>query len=153
MITDRLRIRKPDESGEQNDRQISSESALSDELSSWTFAQDMKTRTRPLFWLLFGLLAVILITLALPIPPVQAKQNATRARLAALQESVRQFVADHDRQPSAAEVEVIIAKVLGENTSDSWGTPFKWITAQSNVVMLSAGPDKALGTRDDLTDQ
>ena len=34
MITDRWRIRKPDASGEQDDGQISSESALSDELSS-----------------------------------------------------------------------------------------------------------------------
>ena len=34
MITDRLRRRKPDESGEQNDGQLSSESGLSDEVSS-----------------------------------------------------------------------------------------------------------------------
>jgi type II secretory pathway pseudopilin PulG len=38
----------------------------------------------------------------------------------------------------------------GSKTSDPWGTPYKIVCADDDVTVISAGPDKKMGTDDDI---
>lgn len=39
----------------------------------------------------------------------------------------------------------------GQNTDDPWGSPFQINCVDDEVVVVSPGPDKKMGTKDDIT--
>jgi type II secretion system protein G len=90
----------------------------------------------------------------------QAQVHSTRATIAALSTAVDLYEVDTGRHPSslASLVESDGSQnwdgpYMRERVVDAWGTPFAYEVRGGDATIISAGPDRAVGTSDDITNR
>jgi hypothetical protein len=77
----------------------------------------------------------------------------TNSRLAEITRMLEAESAAGRRVPTTSEALTSILEAntaFGGGTEDAWGTPFQIVRSGFTVRVVSAGPDRVLGTRDDL---
>ena len=82
----------------------------------------------------------------------------TKQRIMAIMEAMRLDAADGEELTfkSQADLRTFIKKNVrlrtgtGDPSLDFWGVPFKAQTSRGGMTLISAGPDKQFGTKDDV---
>ena len=90
----------------------------------------------------------------------KANINAARASISAIMTAVDVYEVDTGKFPSGLNALVDNdgspnwhgPYIRGGVPTDPWGTPFNFqVTGESTFKIISAGPDKAMGSADDIT--
>jgi len=87
--------------------------------------------------------------------PQYQKAQVTTAKSAAriLRQAVSQWQATNNETTCPTMSQLVQEKLLdpGQTTNDPWGQPFTLSCSEDGVLVLSNGPDKKKGTKDDIT--
>ena len=100
----------------------------------------------------------------------QIRDRATGFQLSAIRTALQAFEVDCGRYPTSVEGLPSLAASpglpgwrgpylnIGTNSvakglSDQWGTPLRYVAEGGQVAVVSAGPDRAFGTTDDLIER
>jgi len=85
----------------------------------------------------------------------EARIKTTKASLQSVQTALKLYHGTNGSYPTATgDISVLIQQnilQLGEIPKDAWGTPIQLYSDGINYTILSAGPDKAFETDDDLS--
>lgn len=116
-------------------------------------------------------LAILLVIAGLVVPKLSGRQkvaniDATKVSIEGLQQAIEMYSIDHDGKAptSSAGLEVLTQMVkkdpqwrgpyLDKTPVDAWGEPFQYRSPgnrnKNGFDIISAGPDKTLGTDDDI---
>ena len=87
-----------------------------------------------------------------------ARVKATQASINNIHLAVDRFKVDNGRYPTEKEgLEILVNprpswQIVGSNgiPTDPFGTPFRYTLTNGVPVVISAGPDRTFGTRDDI---
>ena len=94
---------------------------------------------------------------ALAVPAEEARRQATRTSITAIEQAVQIFAMRHNGKLPDSLEELTTGTddapgLLKEGAmNDSWGTPFGYTKQGKKFKVSSAGPDGEMGTEDDLT--
>ena len=99
----------------------------------------------------------LLVLLVTPTAPVSDPAALTRASMRSLALTAEAYRIDHGVYPPARDIAALAAAVepvyiKTAPLADAWGTPFRFFTIRngSAFFLMSAGPDRAMGTADDI---
>lgn len=117
----------------------------------------MRNVMKILIWTASAVIAALLILTAITYvnlgagPNPHAMQDAAKASLKAISQSISLFKQDRGRFPNSAE----IPDILTNNAQhlmlvDSWGKPFRYRVVDGRPIVDSAGPDREFDTQDDI---
>jgi len=87
----------------------------------------------------------------------RARIAATRQSIANIETAIRMYEVSNGTFPDSLDqltvaMDDVAAPLKKENLNDSWGTGFQYKkTSKTSFELRSAGPDKSMGTADDLT--
>jgi general secretion pathway protein G len=87
----------------------------------------------------------------------KARVAATRQSIANIETAVKMYEVTNGGFPDSLDqltvgTEETAAPLKKEGLNDSWGTPFQYKkTSKTSIEVRSAGPDKSMGSGDDLT--
>lgn len=86
--------------------------------------------------------------------PQYQKAQVKTAKSAAqiMRQAVSQWQATNNETTCPTMSQLVQEKLLdpGQTTNDPWGQPFTMSCSEEGVVVLSSGPDKKKGTKDDI---
>jgi len=86
--------------------------------------------------------------------PQYQKAQVKTAKSAAqiMRQAVSQWQATNNETSCPTMSQLVQEKLLdpGQTTNDPWGQPFTMNCSEEGVVVISAGPDKKKGTKDDI---
>ena len=86
--------------------------------------------------------------------PQYQKAQVKTAKSAAqiMRQAVSQWQATNNETTCPTMSQLVQEKLLdpGQTTNDPWGQPFSMSCSEEGVVVLSSGPDKKKGTKDDI---
>jgi general secretion pathway protein G len=82
----------------------------------------------------------------------KAKINTAEGAARVIRQAASQWQATNNETSCPTMSQLVQDKLLdpGQNTADPWGQPFAITCADEDVMVLSGGPDKKKGTKDDI---
>jgi len=99
------------------------------------------------------IMAMVAVAAGFAVMPVYRRQQIQQAKTDAA--TIRQMVVAYQIEfGSCPDVQALIDKqIMSASTTskDPWGTPFEIACDDTEPLVTSAGPDKQLGTEDDIT--
>ena len=109
------------------------------------------------FGIAFALMALSMVVTSFSSMGKQARVSATRASIQSIETAIETYKSMTGNYPkSVDELFIPIGNnrplfIRKEVLCDSWGTPFQIIFDDDTYEIRSAGPDRKIGTKDDLT--
>src|SRR6187399_223029 len=82
----------------------------------------------------------------------KAKVNTAEGAARVIRQAASQWQATNNETSCPTMSQLVQDKLLdpGQNTADPWGQPFSITCGDEDVMVLSGGPDKKKGTKDDI---
>lgn len=82
----------------------------------------------------------------------KAKINTAEGAARVIRQAASQWQATNNEVSCPTMSQLVQDKLLdpGQNTADPWGQPFTIACADEDVTVMSGGPDKKKGTKDDI---
>lgn len=82
----------------------------------------------------------------------KAKINTAEGAARVIRQAASQWQATNNETSCPTMSQLVQDKLLdpGQNTADPWGQPFSITCADEDVTVISGGPDKKKGTKDDI---
>jgi general secretion pathway protein G len=138
--------------------QLKLEEAFMDREASAFRAKSSKNRRKQAGMTLVEIMAVLIIiglvatmVSVAVLPQIQkARVKATRANGQAIRGAAVMFLSENDNCPTVQDL--VDDKILDKqtNTKDEWGNDFAIECDEDGPTVVSAGPDKQMGTDDDI---
>jgi len=82
----------------------------------------------------------------------KAKVNTAEGAARVIRQAASQWQATNNETSCPTMSQLVQDKLLdpGQNTADPWGQPFSITCGDEDVMVVSGGPDKKKGTKDDI---
>jgi len=82
----------------------------------------------------------------------KAKVNTSEGAARVIRQAASQWQATNNETSCPTMSQLVQDKLLdpGQNTADPWGQPFSITCGDEDVMVVSGGPDKKKGTKDDI---
>ena len=101
-------------------------------------------------------LAIIGILLTIAIPNLfkaeeAAKKRATEMEMRGIIAAIYNYRLANYSLPNSLKVLVDEGYIKSEALKDEWGTDYKFSLVNNEITVVSAGPDRKFGTKDDIT--
>jgi general secretion pathway protein G len=83
----------------------------------------------------------------------KAQMKTAKSAAQIMRQAVSQWQATNNETTCPTTSQLVQEKLLdpGQSTNDPWGQPFSMSCSEEGVTVVSNGPDKKKGTKDDIT--